>query len=213
LFQDFTKGILNLVATGPHFKAAAFGREAEQTVAGCRLPVNETEMHIVCATCTVRSFRAEDAASLAQHANDRAIWINLRDRFPYPYTLADAHAWIAHANSADEPTSFAIDVAGEAVGGIGLRLNEDVERIAAEIGYWVGRSHWGRGIATDAVRAVTQHALSGRDLTRVYALPFAENVASIRVLEKAGYVREGLLRRSAIKDGVVRDQFLYAVVR
>jgi RimJ/RimL family protein N-acetyltransferase len=211
LFQDLTKGILNLVGAGPHFKAATFGREAEQT--GQRLPVNETEMHIICPTCTVRSFRADDAASLAHHANDREIWINLRDQFPHPYTLADARAWIAHAASAEQPTSFAIDVAGEVVGGIGLRLNEDVERISAEIGYWVGRAYWGRGIATDAVRAVTEHAFATHDLTRVYALPFAANAASIRVLEKAGYVREGLLRRSAIKDGLVRDQLLYTLVR
>jgi ribosomal-protein-alanine N-acetyltransferase len=170
-------------------------------------------VHIHCSTCTIRSFRDDDAASLAHHANDRAIWINLRDRFPHPYTLADARAWIAHATSAEQATSFAIDAAGEVVGGIGLRLNEDVERISAEIGYWVGRAYWGRGIATDAVRAVTEHAFATHELTRVYALPFAENAASIRVLEKAGYVREGLLRRSAIKDGVVRDQLLYAVVR
>lgn len=170
-------------------------------------------MHIICATCTVRSFRADDAKSLAHHANDRAIWINLRDRFPHPYSLADARAWIAHAASHEEPTSFAIDVDGEAVGGIGLRLNEDVERTSAEIGYWVGRAYWGRGIATEAVRAVTEHAFATYDLTRVYALPFAENAASIRVLEKAGYVREGLLRRSAIKDSIVRDQLMYATVR
>jgi ribosomal-protein-alanine N-acetyltransferase len=170
-------------------------------------------MHLVCATCTVRSFRADDAESLAHHANDHEIWINLRDRFPHPYTLADARAWIAHAVSNEEPPSFAIDVDGEVVGGIGLRLNDDVERISAEIGYWVGRAYWGRGIATDAVRAVTEHAFTTRDLTRVYALPFADNAASIRVLEKAGYVREGLLRRSAIKHGIVRDQLMYATVR
>jgi ribosomal-protein-alanine N-acetyltransferase len=170
-------------------------------------------VHLVCATCTVRSFRTNDAESLAHHANDRAIWINLRDRFPHPYTLADAHAWIAHTTSAADSTSFAIDVAGSVVGGIGLRMNDDVERVGAEIGYWVGREYWGRGIATDAVRAVTEHAFATHELTRVYALPFADNAASIRVLEKTGYLREGLLRRSAIKDGVVRDQLLYAVVR
>jgi [ribosomal protein S5]-alanine N-acetyltransferase len=170
-------------------------------------------MHIVCDTCAIRSFRAEDAQSLAQHANDRGIWINLRDRFPHPYTIEDARAWIARAHSEEDSTSFAIDVAGEAVGGIGLKLNDDVERVGAEIGYWVGRAFWGRGIATDAVRAFTAHAFATRELTRIYALPFADNAASIRVLEKAGYVREGVLRRSAIKDGVVRDQLMYAQVQ
>ena len=102
---------------------------------------------------------------------------------------------------------------GEAVGGIGIELHTDVERVSAEIGYWLGESMWGRGIATEALTAVTAEAFKRFELTRLYALPFADHAASVRVLEKAGYVREGHLRQSAIKDGKIRDQLLFAAYR
>jgi len=108
---------------------------------------------------------------------------------------------------------WAIDVGGEAIGGIGIEMNTDVERVSAEIGYWIGESFWGRGIATAALVAVTAEAFKRFEITRLYALPFADHAASVRVLEKAGYVREGHLRQSAIKDGKIRDQLLFAAYR
>jgi ribosomal-protein-alanine N-acetyltransferase len=101
-------------------------------------------------------------------------------------------------------------VNGEAVGGIGFQLQGDVERVSAEIGYWLGEPFWRRGIATEALVALTKYALVTHGLTRVYAVPFASNTASCRVLEKAGYVLEGKLRRSAVKDGNITDQLQYA---
>ena len=109
-------------------------------------------------------------------------------------------------------TAFAIVVEGEAVGGIGFMLQHDVDRASAEIGYWLGEPFWGRGIATDALVAMTRHATEAHGLTRVFAVPFAHNTASCRVLEKAGYVLEGRLRRSAIKDGRILDQLQYAFI-
>lgn len=162
--------------------------------------------------CEVRSWRRGDAASLVTHANNRKIWINLRDRFPYPYTPADARAFIRAAGRAEPETSFAIAVGGAAVGGVGFLLQADVDRVSAEIGYWLGEALWGRGIATEALVATTRYAIDHHGLTRLFALPFAHNVASCRVLEKAGYVREALLRRSAIKDGIILDQLQYAFV-
>jgi RimJ/RimL family protein N-acetyltransferase len=88
----------------------------------------------------------------------------------------------------------------------------DVERVSAEIGYWLAEPFWGRGIATEAVVAVTQYAIATHRITRVFALPFASNAASCRVLEKAGYALEGRLRRSAIKDGKIVDQMQYAFI-
>jgi RimJ/RimL family protein N-acetyltransferase len=160
----------------------------------------------------VRSLREDDAASIARHADNRRIWRNLRDAFPHPYREADARAFIEAATRADPETRFAIAVDGAAVGGIGFQLHSDVERVSAEIGYWLGEEFWGRGITTEAVRAITAHAVRTHRLTRVYAVPFEWNAASFRVLEKAGYAREGRLRRSAIKDGRVIDQILYAFV-
>src|SRR5437773_4772993 len=163
-------------------------------------------MRLPLRTCEVRSWLAGDVASLVTHANNRQIWINLRDRFPHPYTKADARAFIRAVRGLEPETNFAIAVDEAAIGGIGYQLQPDVDRVSAEIGYWVGESCWGRGIATDALVALTRYAIEHHGLTRLFALPFAHNTASCRVLEKAGYVREGYLRRSAIKDGVVLDQ-------
>jgi RimJ/RimL family protein N-acetyltransferase len=163
--------------------------------------------------CRIRSWRPGDEPALARHADNRNIWLNVRDRFPHPYTLADAEQWVANVREAVPETQFAVEVAGEAAGGVGLFLQEDVARYSAEIGYWLGETFWGRGLATAVVRRFTDYAFDTFDLNRIYGNIFDWNEASVRVLEKAGYVREGTLRRSAVKDGIVLDQHLYAVVR
>lgn len=169
-------------------------------------------MKILTPTCTLRRFLPGDAPTLARHADDRRIWLNLRDAFPHPYSLADAERYIARVAHERRPTSLAIDIGGEAVGSISLRPGADIERYSAELGYWLGVPFWGRGIMTDAVRAATTHGLTSLGMLRIFALPFTRNPASARVLEKAGYTLEGTMRRSAVKDGVVVDQLLYAVV-
>lgn len=170
-------------------------------------------MEIPLQGCAVRSWKRGDDASLIRYADNRKVWINLRDRFPHPYRRSDARAWLAHVVGQRPETNFAIDVAGEAIGGIGYHLQEDVHRRSAEIGYWLGEPFWGKGIATQAVRALTAHAFRTHDLARIYASVFEWNPASARVLEKAGYTIEGRLRQSVIKDGRTIDQFLYAIVR
>jgi ribosomal-protein-alanine N-acetyltransferase len=167
-------------------------------------------MQLSLKACDVRSWRASDAASLQKGADNRNIWINLRDAFPHPYRKSDARAFIRMARQRVPETMFAIAVNGEAVGGVGFVLHPDVERVSAEIGYWLAEPFWGRGITTEALVAVTAHAIGAHGLTRVYAVPFAWNAASCRVLEKAGYVLEARLRRSAIKDGRITDQMQYA---
>jgi RimJ/RimL family protein N-acetyltransferase len=161
-------------------------------------------------TCEIRSWRRTDLDSLVEHANNRKIWLNLRDAFPHPYTPRAGRGFLRRMRTTTPQTTFAIAVDGRAVGGIGFVLHSDVERVSAEIGYWLGEPFWGRGIATEAVVAVTDHAIRTHELTRVFAVPFAWNAASCRVLEKAGYVLEGRLRRSVIKDGVITDQMQYA---
>jgi ribosomal-protein-alanine N-acetyltransferase len=170
-------------------------------------------VHLRLDTCTVRDWRAEDLPALVRHANNWNIWINLRDRFPHPYTEADGRGFLAHVVARDAQTVWAIDVDGEAVGSIGVVLMGDVERVSSEIGYWLGESFWCRGIVTEALRAVTREAFRRFDLTRIFALPFADNSASVRVLEKAGYVLEGRLPQSAIKNGVIRDQLMYGAYK
>jgi ribosomal-protein-alanine N-acetyltransferase len=169
-------------------------------------------MHLPLSTCVVRSWREEDALRLPAHANNRRIWLNLRDMFPHPFTVVDADTFISYARAQRPETLFAVEVDGQAVGGIGYVVRDDIERVSAEIGYWLGESYWGRGIMTEALKAVTRYAIRRHGLTRVFAVPFVGNVASCRVLEKAGFVLEGRMRRSAIKDGVIVDQLLYAFV-
>lgn len=169
-------------------------------------------MRLALNTCEVRSWRTDDVSSLVTHANNRQIWINLRDRFPYPYTARDGRAFIRMARDMRPETLFAIAVDGMAAGAIGFVLQHDVDRMSAEIGYWLGEAFWGRGTATEALIAVTRYAVEQHGLTRLFALPFDYNTASCRVLEKAGYVLEARLRRSAIKDGVIVDQFQYAFI-
>ena len=163
-------------------------------------------------TCEVRSWEARDIPSLVEQANSRKIWRNLRDHFPHPYTAADGRRFLKSVRASTSETMFAIAVDGKAVGGIGYVPQKDVERVSAEVGYWLGEAYWGRGIATEALIAVTRYAIERNRLTRVFALPFAWNTASCRVLEKAGYTLEARLRRSAIKDGEITDQFLYGYV-
>ena len=170
-------------------------------------------VHLSLANCVVRNWTAADLPSLVRHANNRNVWINLRDRFPYPYDEQNGREFLTHVLQQQRPGVWAIEVDGEAAGGIGLMRLTDVERVSAEIGYWLGEPFWGRGVTTDAVRAVTTEAFRMMDVHRIFALPFAENTGSIRVLEKAGYVLEGRLRHSAIKDGIIRDQLLYATYR
>jgi len=161
----------------------------------------------------MRRWRVDDVESLTELANDWEVARNLRDAFPHPYTREHAKWWVAHAGSGEFTQVFAIECEGRAIGGCGLKLREDIERCSAEIGYWLGRPYWGRGLATAAVCAVTEHALTNLGLLRVYALPFEENAASCRVLEKAGYVREGVLRCAAIKEGRPRNMVMYARTR
>lgn len=167
---------------------------------------------IDCGLCTLRPWRKSDKHSLIRHANNRNVSRNLEDVFPYPYTDADADAWLSRQDGLS-PWRFAIAVEGEPVGGIGLDVRGDIQRHSAMIGYWLGEAYWGRGIMTRAVGALTERALAAPDLYRVYAFVFAWNKASMRVLEKAGYQREGILIRSGVKDGVLFDQVLYAITR
>ncbi len=163
--------------------------------------------------CTIRSWRSNDVAALARHANNRKIWRNVRDRFPHPYTPAHALEWVRTAPMAEPETHFAIAVGEEAVGGIGLALGSDIQKRCAEIGFWLGEAYWGRGIATEAVAGLTAWTFKELDVHRLQAGVLAWNPASMRVLEKAGYEREACLRGAAFKDGHILDLIIYATLR
>jgi len=161
----------------------------------------------------VRSWRKSDLNALVRHANNSKIAANLRDQFPYPYTRRAGVDYLEFVYEQTPERSFAIEHDGEAIGGVGFQIGVDISRVSAEMGYWLSESFWGRGIATRVVQASSDWAFDYYQVTRVYAMVFSHNVASMRVLEKAGFEREGVMRRSAIKNGVILDQVLYAKVR
>ena len=169
-------------------------------------------MILECGRCHLRPWRTEDAPALLRHADNPNVAKNLRDRFPSPYTPEDAEAWLSIVTMSDPLLDFAIVFDDEPVGGIGLALGSDIERVSAEVGYWVGEEYWGRGLATEALCAFVPWAMPRFGLTRLYATTFAHHFASRRVLEKAGFSLEAVLRRAAIKREVVLDLALYGVV-
>jgi RimJ/RimL family protein N-acetyltransferase len=160
--------------------------------------------------CEIRTLTAADAPSLAQYANNRKIWINLRDAFPHPYSIKDAESFIKKSASLNPESNFAITINNQAVGCIGIGFHKDIERLAAEIGYWLGEPFWNKGIMTRVVSALTSYAITQHQLIRIYAVPFEWNTASIQVLKKAGFKKEARMKKSAIKDGKIINQMLFA---
>jgi len=165
-----------------------------------------------CGVALLRPWCAADLDSLVANANDAEVSRGLRDRFAYPYTIDDARAWLARAPDAAD-RAWAIEIDGAAAGGIGVHLGADVHRHSAELGYWLGRRHWGRGLMTAIVRAFAGPAMDAFALYRLHATVYANNPASMRVLEKAGFEREGVLRAAVVKRGELLDAVVYARVR
>ena len=165
---------------------------------------------IDCGTCVLRPWRASDAPIITPLLGDRDVWINLSDRVPHPYELKHAEEFIARQSKVDPPTNVAITIDDKPIGSIGIFPGEGISRVSAEMGYWIGKPYWGRGIGLAALNAMTKYVADTFEFTRICALVFTRNAASARMLEKAGYVREGHTKRSVIKDGVIEDEFLYA---
>jgi len=169
-----------------------------------------TKLSIDCGACVLRPWRASDAKVITPLMNDKAVWINLSDRVPHPYLLKHAKQFIAMHSRKKHPFALAITVNDAPVGGIGIMPGEGISRVSAEIGYWLGRQHWGGGLGTAALVGMTKYVAETFEFTRLFALVFKRNPSSARILEKAGYVREGEMKQSVIKDGVIEDEYLYA---
>ena len=163
----------------------------------------------------LREWRQEDADDVAKYADNEKIARNLRDVFPHPYTLADARGFVDSCVEGDEDRQLcrAIVVDGHTVGSIALFRGSDVYQKTAELGYWLAEDYWGKGIMTRAVKQICEEGFSCWDIVRVYAEPFAHNVPSRRVLEKAGFSLEGVMRRGVYKRGQVCDFCMYALLR
>ncbi len=160
----------------------------------------------------LRPFRLADKKSLAKHANNKNIAGNLRDRFPHPYTQEDAEWFINFVLSDNDPVkNFVIEINNEASGAIGIMPGEDVYRLNAEIGYWLGEEHWGKGIMTAVIKATVKYTFENLGIKRIYATPFATTIGSIKALEKAGFKKEATIENGAIKNNRVLDYHIYSV--
>jgi [ribosomal protein S5]-alanine N-acetyltransferase len=163
---------------------------------------------------TFRSWLKSDLESLVENANNRNVWINMKDLFPHPFTAERGEDWLrGRIAPVAVETEFAVDVDGLAVGGISLELCEDVYRHTGLVHYWLGEKFWGLGIATRALRFIIDYAWTVLSLTRLQAAVFEWNAASARVLQKAGFAEEGRLMRAVNKDGRMGDLLLFGCLR
>lgn len=171
-------------------------------------------MQIITEDLILRNWEEKDAERLASIASNRKIADNLNDGFPHPYSVEDAKQFISHSRKKD-PTylHLAIEKDGVVIGSIGAYFKENVHRKNADIGYYLAEEYWGKGIMPKAIMCITQYIFDNYDIIRVYALPFAKNKGSRRVLEKAGFRCEAILKNSIIKNGVVQDDCIYAILK
>ena len=160
-------------------------------------------MELKCKHSLLRPWRLEDAGSLCVHANNSKVSENLRDVFPFPYTLLDAEYFIKNIASSTTNLILAIEIDGEAVGSIGILPQTDVYQKSAELGYWLGEKYWRKGIASEAVATIVAYAFNIYDINRIYASVFERNTASMRVLEKCGFAREAILHKAVVKNEVI----------
>ena len=163
----------------------------------------------------LRAWTLADAPALAKLINNKKVQDNLRDGLPFPYGEEDAKVFLSAvlASDPDQNLAFAIEADGELIGSISATRCANIHFRTAELGYYLGEPYWGRGFATEAVRQICDYIYRNTDIIRIFAEPFAYNTASCRVLEKAGFQLEGLLRSNAVKNGRILDMKMYAKIR
>lgn len=162
---------------------------------------------------TIRTWNTADLDSLVKYANNWNIAKNMMDKFAFPYTENDARNFIEFANKDTPVHIFAIDISGEAVGGIGIHPKEDIHRKNAELGYWLGEPFWGKGIMSKAVKAIVNFGFNTYSIERIYATAFSSNIASQKVLEKNNFLLEAILKQTIIKNGEFLDEWIYGIRR
>ena len=161
----------------------------------------------------LRGWLLTDHDALIKYANNPNVSANLFDTFPYPYTSDDAQKWLNSQQGIETPAYLAIEMNGETIGGIGITIKPDVYRRGANIGYWLGQPFWGKGIATEALKLMADYAFQNFDLVRLQAGVYHTNPASMKVLQKAGFVKEGIATRAIFKRGEFLDEHIFAMLK
>lgn len=162
---------------------------------------------------TLRPLTMADAQDLATFANNKKIWLQLRNYFPQPYWVMDAMRFLEKIDQQKPIMTFAIEVQGRCAGVISGERLHDIYKHNVEIGYWLGEPFWGRGIATEVVGAFTTVLLELDDVQRVQAGVFHTNKASMRVLEKAGFHLEAVHKNKVLKAGQMLDEHLFVKLK
>ncbi|MCX6273977.1 MAG: GNAT family protein [Bacteroidetes bacterium] len=170
-------------------------------------------MELVLSKSKLRPWNDNDAFSLAKHANNKKIADNMRDGFPFPYTIDDAQRWLNMAMKETRHVLLAIEVNGEAAGGIGIIFKENVYRLSAEIGYWLGETHWRKGIMSEAIAGLSDYAFAKTEIVRLQAEIFSPNIASMKTILKAGFHLEAINKKAVFKNGGLLDQHVYARIK
>lgn len=161
----------------------------------------------------LRPWYRGDIPSLVKYANNSKIAANLTDQFPHPYKWENGEAFVEMATKNDPTTIFAIDINGEATGGIGLHIQTDIHKKNMELGYWIAQPFWGKGIMTKAVLQMVEYGFKTFDIERIFACPFGTNIGSQKVLEKAGFILEAKIEKNLFKNEEFLDEMIYAVRR
>lgn len=166
-------------------------------------------------TTEIRAWRIDDAPALAEILNNKKIHDNLKDGLPFPYTVKDAEEYISAMLSADKNKSFAFAIVwdGKVAGSVSVFRRDNIHRKTGELGYYLGEKYWNKGVTTEAVKAICKLVFENSDIIRIFAEPFARNAQSCRVLEKSGFTCEGVLKANAIKNGIVEDTKMYALIK
>ena len=162
----------------------------------------------------LRPWQVNDLPALVQNANDPMIAANMTDSFVHPYTIAAGEAFLQRVVADDPAKVLAIEVDGEAAGSIGIFQLQDIFHQNAELGYWLARKHWGKGIMSQAVEQMIQYGFrSFPAVQRIFARPFGRNMASQRVLDKAGMKLEARFAGTICKNGEAEDELIYSIRR
>lgn len=163
----------------------------------------------------LRKWQNEDAENIAVAANNPSIAKNLRNTFPSPYTIDDARWYVNDCidKEGQNQITRAVVVDGKAVGSVGIFVKDDVFEKTAELGYWLSEKYWRRGITTRAVKLICKEAFAKFDIVRIYAEPFENNIGSRAVLEKSGFLCEGIMRNCIYKNGKILSCCIYSILR
>lgn len=161
----------------------------------------------------IRDFQLGDVEALVKYANNYKIFRWVKDNFPYPYSIKDAEQWVTVSRNTNDGLNYAIANQNELIGGIGVKFKEDVYRYSWELGYWLGEPFWGKGIVTEAVKVFTKYLFNHYNIRSITANVYEGNKASMRVLTKAGFKLDGVIRKAVFKEKLFWDLYVYSLLR